>query len=50
MGSFAYNVGLIDFQERVKIEQLVINSTFQEKARQWDELHNSFEKILNYIV
>lgn len=50
MGSFAYNIGLIDFQERVKIEQLIINSTFQERGKDWDELHNSFEKILDHIV
>lgn len=50
IGGFAYNVGLIDYQERAKIEQLILNATFQNKYHQYNDLHDSFEVILDNIV
>jgi carboxypeptidase C (cathepsin A) len=50
VGNFAYNIGLIDFQERAKIEGLLINATFQNRGRRYSELHDSFEVILDHIV
>lgn len=50
VGAFAYNVGLLDFQERSKIEQLIINATFQNRNRQWRYLHDTFDTVLDNIV
>lgn len=50
MGEFAYNMGLLDYQERAKIEQIILNATYQSRDSQWAELHNSFEKVLNLIT
>ena len=50
VGAFAYNVGLLDFQERSKIEQLIINATFQNRNRQWSDLHYTFDTVLDNIV
>jgi uncharacterized iron-regulated membrane protein len=50
MGEFAFNLGLIDYQERSKIEQLIMNATFQNRARLWNDMHNSFGEVLDYIV
>lgn len=33
VGGFAYNVGLIDYGERARVEQLIINATFQYNNR-----------------
>lgn len=43
-------MGLIDFQERAKVEQFILNATYQNRARQWRELHHSFGEVLDYIV
>lgn len=50
VGAFAYNVGLLDFQERSRIEQLIINATFQNRNRQWSNLHDTFDTVLDNIV
>jgi hypothetical protein len=50
MGEFAYNMGLLDYQERTHVEQLILNATFQNRLRSWNDLHDSFGKVLDYIV
>jgi hypothetical protein len=50
MGGFAYNIGLLDYQQRSRIEQVIVNATYQERFRQFDELHRSFETVLDAIV
>ena len=50
VGAFAYNIGLLDFQERSRIEQLIINATFQNRNRQWSNLHDTFDVVLDNIV
>lgn len=47
---FAYNIGLLDYQQRSRIEQIVINATYQSRMRHYDDLHNSFESVLDKIV
>jgi carboxypeptidase C (cathepsin A) len=36
MGSFAYNIGLLDYQQRSRIEQVMVNATYQQRFRQLD--------------
>jgi hypothetical protein len=50
MGGFAYNLGLLDYQQRARIEQVIVNATYQQRFRQYDALHNSFETVLSYII
>lgn len=50
MGGFAYNIGLLDYGERARVEQLIINSTFQYYNKEWDHLHDSFDRVLDYIA
>jgi vitellogenic carboxypeptidase-like protein len=50
VGGFAFNFGLIDYQERAKVEQIIINATFQEREQNWAELHDSFDRALDLIV
>ena len=49
MGEYAYNMGLVDYQERSKVEQIIINATFQEQRKLWDDLHKTFEQVLGTI-
>lgn len=49
MGEYAYNFGLIDYQERARIEQYALNATYQELNHRWRDLHESFYKVLNTI-
>jgi hypothetical protein len=50
MGEYAYNFGLIDYQERAKIEQVILNATYQNLNRRWADLYDSFYKVLNTIT
>lgn len=50
MGQFAYNLGLIDFQQRSHVEQLILNSSLQNRALNYTALHHSFGQVLDYIV
>jgi len=50
VGEFAYNLGLIDYQERSWVEHLILNATFQERTRDWRNLHNTFDQVLDMIV
>ena len=50
VGEYAYNLGLIDYQERSRVEQMIINATFQERIQAWNDTHDSFDNILDYIV
>lgn len=50
VGEYAYNLGLIDYQERQMIEHLILNATYQERRRDWDGLHNTFDATLDLIV
>jgi hypothetical protein len=50
VGEFAYNLGLMDYQERSVIEQIILNGTFQERRHLWSDLHDTFDKGLDLIV
>lgn len=49
MGGFAYNLGLLDYQQRSRIEQVIVNATYQHRNQLMDDLHNSFEIVLDAI-
>jgi len=49
MGEYAYNFGLIDYQECTKIEQTILNATYQDLNKRWEDLYNSFYKVINTI-
>jgi vitellogenic carboxypeptidase-like protein len=50
VGEFAFNLGLIDYQERSTIEHIILNSTYQERFRNWRDLHDTFDLALDLIV
>lgn len=50
VGEYAYNLGLLDYQERSTIEQMILNATFQERRRYWRDLHDTFDNTLDLIV
>ena len=43
-------MGLIDYQERMMIEHLMLNATYQERRRDWKSMHSTFDMALNLIV
>ncbi len=42
-------MGLLDYQERSRVEQMNLNAAVQDRARNWRALHNSFGNVLDYI-
>lgn len=50
VGEYAYNLGLLDYQERSKVEQIIINATYQDRIRDWRNMHDSFDDALEFIV
>ncbi len=49
MGEYAYNLGLLDFQERSKIEQVILNSSYQFLNERYTDLHKSFWRVVETI-
>lgn len=43
-------MGLIDYQERSAIEQIILNGTYQERKKYWRDFHDTFDKALDLIV
>lgn len=50
VGEYAFNLGLIDYQERQVVEHLMLNATYQEMRRDWDNMHKTFDMAIDYIV
>lgn len=49
-GEYAFNLGLIDYQERMMIEHIILNGTYQERMRDWRAVHDTFDLALDLIV
>lgn len=43
-------MGLLDYQERSVIEQIILNGTFQERRHFWHDFHDTFDLGLDLIV
>jgi vitellogenic carboxypeptidase-like protein len=50
VGEYAYNLGLIDYQERSYVERLILNATYQERTRDYNYMHDTFDAALDLIV
>ena len=50
VGEYAFNLGLIDYQERSTIEHVILNATYQQRFRNWRDLHDTFDLALDLIV
>ena len=50
VGEYAYNMGLIDYQERMVVEHILLNGTYQHRIQDWDGLHDTFDLVLDFIV
>ena len=49
MGNYAYHMSLIDYQERIIVEQMLINATVCFESRDMEQAHNTFKRTLYYI-
>jgi hypothetical protein len=49
LGEFAYNLGLVDYQERTTIEHLILNATYQERTRNMRDMHMSFDLAFDLL-
>ena len=50
VGTYAYHLSLIDFQERSKLEKVLLNASRHQFRSEWDLLHDDFDRALDYIV
>jgi hypothetical protein len=50
VGTYAYHLGLLDFQERMKLEKILLNGSRHALLGDHDALHNDFDNALDYIV
>lgn len=46
VGTYAYHLGLIDYQERMKVEKMLLNASRHDLAFKYDELHDDFDNAL----
>lgn len=50
VGTYSFHLGLLDFQERAKVEKILLNASRHHNARDFDKLHDDFDRALDYIV
>ena len=50
VGEYAYNLGLLDYQERSMIEHIILNGTYQRRMQDWRAVHDTFDLALDLIV
>lgn len=50
VGTYAYHLGLLDFQERMRLEKILINASRHAMGGDHDALHLDFDTALDYIV
>lgn len=50
VGTYSYHLGLIDFQERMKLEKVLLNASRHAIENNYDAMHLDFDNALDYIV
>lgn len=50
VGTYAYHLGLLDFQERMRLEKILLNGSRHALLGDHDALHLDFDNALDYIV
>ena len=50
VGMFSYHLSLIDYQERAKVQKILLRASRNNKNNQWNKLHTDFDEALEYIV
>lgn len=50
VGTYAYHLGLLDFQERMRLEKILLNGSRHALLNDHDALHLDFDNALDYIV
>ena len=50
VGTYSYHLSLIDFQERSKLEKVLLNASRHNLRFDYDNLHDDFDRALDYIV
>ena len=49
IGNYAYHMSLIDYQERIVVEQMLINATVCLESRDLEQAHSTFKRTIDYI-
>ena len=50
VGTYSYHLGLVDFQERSRLEKVLLNASRHAMGNDWDSLHEDFDRALEYVV
>jgi hypothetical protein len=50
VGTFAFHLGLVDFQERMRLEKVLLNASRHNMQNDMDAMHLDFDTALDYIV
>jgi carboxypeptidase C (cathepsin A) len=50
VGTYAYHLGLLDFQERMRLEKILLNGSRHAILDDYDALHLDFDNAIEYIV
>jgi hypothetical protein len=50
VGTFASHLGLVDFQERMRLEKVLLNASRHNNQGDYDAMHLDFDNALDYVV
>ena len=49
LGNYAYNLGMIDYQERNVVEKELLKMTFAINNENWDRAHDLFDNTFDKV-
>lgn len=50
VGTYSYHLSLLDYQERMKVETMLLRAAKNNAKLNFDALHDDFDNALDYIV
>lgn len=50
VGNWAFHLSLLDYQERMKVETILLRAAKNNARQNFSSLHDDFDNALDYIV
>lgn len=50
VGNWAFHLSLLDYQERMKLETILLRAARNNARQEYNKLHDDFDNALDYVV
>lgn len=49
LGNYGFSMSLLDYQERMRMEKIILSAYFYQQNKEWAKMKADFEKAMNYL-